>query len=68
MKVLFVYAGIWTFLHKEHIKIINTLSQVGPVEIITNGDTERKRLTEIYNPKASRLLISLYDGEEQLKN
>lgn len=55
-------------LHKDHIKIINTLSQVAPVEIITNGDTiNEKRLIEIYNSKASRLLISLYDGEEQIE-
>ena len=54
-------------LHKDHIKIINKLAQVGQVEIITNGDTiNETRLLEIYKSKASRLLISLYDGEEQI--
>ena len=54
-------------LHKDHIQIINKLAQVGQVEIITNGDTiNETRLIEIYKSKASRLLISLYDGEEQI--
>ena len=54
-------------LHKDHIKIINRLSKVGPVEIITNGDTlNENKLIEIYNSNASRILISLYDGEEQI--
>ena len=55
-------------LHKDHLKIINRLSQVGQVEIITNGDTlNESRLIELYESKASRVLISLYDGEEQIK-
>ena len=54
-------------LHKDHLKIINKLSEVGQVEIITNGDTlNENRLIEIYKSKASRLLISLYDGKEQI--
>jgi len=55
-------------LHKEHISIINKLGSVGQVEIITNGDTlNEKKLKEIYNSKASKLLISLYDGPEQME-
>ena len=54
-------------LHKELIKIINLLSEVGGVEIITNGDlVNKKTLLEIYNSGATRLLISLYDGPDQL--
>ena len=37
------------------------------MEIITNGDlVNEKSLLKIYNSKASRLLISLYDGPEQV--
>jgi len=54
-------------LHKEYIKIVNKLGVLGGVEIITNGDlVNKKTLLEIYNSKATRLLISLYDGPEQL--
>ena len=55
-------------LHKDYIKIINKLSEIGPVEIITNGDViNNKSLKKIYESNASRLLISLYDGPEQLE-
>jgi len=55
-------------LHKDHIFIINELAKIGQVEIITNGDTiNDKKLREIYSSSASRLLISLYDGSDQLK-
>ena len=55
-------------LHKDHIFIINELAKIGQVEIITNGDTiNDEKLREIYSSNASRLLISLYDGVDQLK-
>ena len=55
-------------LHKDYIRIINKLSELGPVEIITNGDViNNKSLKKIYESNASRLLISLYDGPEQLE-
>ena len=55
-------------LHKEIYEITNILGDVGGVEIITNGDTlTKKQMSEIYKSKASRLLISLYDGPEQIK-
>ena len=55
-------------LHRDYIKIINKLSEIGPVEIITNGDVINKEtLKKIYKSNASRLLISLYDGPEQLE-
>jgi radical SAM protein with 4Fe4S-binding SPASM domain len=54
-------------LHKDLIEIINKLGEVGGVEIVTNGDlVNEKSLLNIYNSKASRLLISLYDGPEQI--
>ena len=54
-------------LHKDYIKIINKLGEVGGIEIVTNGDlVNEKSLLNIYNSKASRLLISLYDGLEQV--
>ena len=54
-------------LHKELINITNELGSLGGVEIITNGDlVNHKTLIDIYNSKATRLLISLYDGPEQL--
>ena len=54
-------------LHKELINITNELGSLGGVEIITNGDLiNHKTLIDIYNSKTTRLLISLYDGPEQL--
>jgi radical SAM protein with 4Fe4S-binding SPASM domain len=55
-------------LHKQLINIINELGSLGGVEIITNGDLiNQKKLIDIYNSKATRLLISLYDGPDQLE-
>ena len=54
-------------LHKEYIEITNKLGELGGVEIITNGDlVNEKSLTKIYESKATRLLISLYDGPDQV--
>jgi radical SAM protein with 4Fe4S-binding SPASM domain len=54
-------------LHKNLIEIINKLGSLGGVEIITNGDLiNEKSLTDLYKSKATRILISLYDGPEQL--
>ena len=54
-------------LYKDINYTISKLSELGAVEIITNGDPlNKKRLTELYNSKTSRLIISLYDGPEQL--
>ena len=55
-------------LHKDYLNIVNKLAAVGPVEIITNGDAVNKSsLLKIYQSNASRLLISLYDGPEQME-
>lgn len=54
-------------LHKELIQISNKLGEIGAIEIITNGDMiNEKTLIELYNSKITRVLISLYDGPEQL--
>ena len=54
-------------LHKNLIEITNKLGEVGGVEIITNGDlVNEKTLMNIYKSRATRLLISLYDGPEQI--
>ncbi len=55
-------------LHKQYLEFANILGQLGGVEIITNGDPlNEKKLKEIYESRTSRLLISLYDGEYQIK-
>lgn len=54
-------------LHKNLIEITNKLGELGGVEIITNGDlVNEKTLMKIYQSRATRLLISLYDGPEQI--
>ncbi len=54
-------------LHKDYLKIANKLGSVGGVEIITNGDMiNKKKLIEIFESKTTRLLISLYDGPDQI--
>ena len=55
-------------LHKDIEYIINKLSKVADIEIVTNGDPlNHKLLQKIYNANASRLLISMYDGPEQIQ-
>ena len=54
-------------LHKNLIDIVNQLGEIGPVEIITNGDPlNTKKLIELYESRTTKLLISLYDGPEQV--
>ena len=55
-------------LHKDYYYFAKKLSKIGQVEIITNGDTiDDEQLKQIYSSNVSRLIISLYDGPEQLK-
>lgn len=55
-------------LHKDINYIVSKLSNTSKVEIITNGDVlSPKKLQEIYLSKASKILISMYDGPEQIK-
>jgi len=54
-------------LHKEFYEIVNKLGVVGGVEIITNGDlVNKKTLIKLFESKATKLIISLYDGPEQV--
>ena len=54
-------------LHKNVNQIVKTLAQVCFVEVVTNGDTLiPKKINELYNSNANKLLISMYDGPEQI--
>ena len=54
-------------LHKDILYITKKLSQVSSVEIVTNGDVlTSKMLRNLYLAKVSRVLISMYDGPEQI--
>ena len=55
-------------LHKDIEYIVKKLSNVADVEIVTNGDPlNHKMITKLYKANAARLLISLYDGPEQIE-
>ena len=68
------YRGVLTLcgygeplLHKEIEYICKKLSKVSSVEIVTNGDPlNYKVIKKLYNANLSRLLISMYDGPEQV--
>jgi len=54
-------------LHKDLVYITEKLSTVSKVEIVTNGDVlNAKTLKKLYQSNASRVLISMYDGEHQV--
>ena len=55
-------------LHKDINYIVKKLSNVSKVEVITNGDVlSSKRLQELYLSDASKVLVSMYDGPEQIE-
>ncbi len=55
-------------LHKDINYIVKKLSNVAPVEIITNGDVlTSKRLQDLYLANVNKVLISMYDGPEQIE-
>ena len=55
-------------LHKDINWIVKTLSEVAPVEIITNGDTlSSKKIQDLYLAGVSKVLVSMYDGPEQVE-
>lgn len=55
-------------LHKEITKIVEQLSNVSKVEIITNGDVlTSKKMQDLYLAKTSKILVSMYDGPEQVE-
>ena len=54
-------------LHKDLLYIVKKLSNVAPVEIITNGDVlTSKRLQDLYLANANKVLVSMYDGPQQI--
>jgi len=56
-------------LHKDINYIVKKLSDVGPVEIITNGDVlTSKKLQDLYLANVSKVLISMYDGPDHVEN
>ena len=56
-------------LHKDINYIVEKLSNVAPVEIITNGDTlSSKQLQNLYLSKVNKVLVSMYDGPHQIRN
>ncbi len=55
-------------LHKEVSEIARKLAKVSFVEIVTNGDTlKAKTIKDLYNANTNKLLISMYDGPEQVE-
>ena len=55
-------------LHKDIEYIIQKLSKVANVEVVTNGDVlNPKMLKKLYDANAGRCLISMYDGPEQIE-
>ena len=55
-------------LHKDIAYIVKKLSSISTVEIITNGDVlSPKNLQELYISNVSKVLISMYDGPEQIE-
>ncbi len=55
-------------LHKDIGYIVQKLSKVSKVEIITNGDAlSSKRLQELHLSDVSKVLVSMYDGPDQVK-
>ena len=54
-------------LHKDIFYIVKKLSNISKVEIVTNGDVLTvKTLESLYLAKAHKVLISMYDGPEQI--
>ena len=55
-------------LHKDIGYIVNKLSKVSKVEIITNGDVlSPKKLQQLFFSNVSKCLVSMYDGPEQIE-
>ena len=55
-------------LHKDIYKISRKLAEAAFVEIVTNGDPLSKdKIKKLYDANVNKVLISLYDGPEQIK-
>ena len=54
-------------LHKDLIQFVNIIGELGGVEIVTNGDPLKPSLLKkIFESKATKLIVSMYDGEHQI--
>ena len=54
-------------LHKDIYEICRKLAEASFVEIVTNGDTlNKEKIKKLYDANVNKLLISLYDGPEQV--
>ena len=54
-------------LYKDLDYLIEKLGDLGKIEIVTNGDPLNKiKLAQLYKSKVTQLVISLYDGPEQI--
>jgi len=54
-------------LHKDIFYITKKMSEVASIEIVTNGDAlNSKFLKNLYHAKASKVIISMYDGSRQI--
>ncbi len=54
-------------LHKDIYTISRKLAEASFVEIVTNGDTlTKEQIKKLYDSNVNKLLISLYDGPEQV--
>ena len=55
-------------LHKDIKYIVEKLSKISNVEIITNGDVlTASKMQDLHLAKISKILISMYDGPEQIE-
>lgn len=55
-------------LHPNILEITNSIGQFWGIEIVTNGDPlTKKKLKDLYNSKVSKLVVSMYDGPEQIE-
>ena len=55
-------------LHKGVYDISRKLAEAAFVEVVTNGDTLKPAsINKLYNSNVNKLLISMYDGPNQLK-
>ena len=54
-------------LHKRVFEMSKKLAEAAFVEIVTNGDTLKSdTINKLYNSNVNKLLISLYDGPDQV--
>ena len=54
-------------LYKDLEYLASTLTKLGSVEIVTNGDPlNAKKMKELYKMGINQLVISMYDGPEQV--